>query len=281
MRGIIYKYTCRINNKVYIGQTVNETSRKSAHKRMASEWRSYFYNAISKYGYESFDYEVIYEVISDIPGYVKQILDIMEIYYIQKYKSTNPEFGYNIALGGGGTVGVPCSEEHRQKISQILKDKHIVANENQINAAKRNVLIASQYLHNEKAVLKYSLDGVLLESFNSYKEAAASMGTNERAFGNAMRKKINKGYYKGFYWKLEADNSPMEEYINPSVLRFKPKYKIKQFTKDGTLLHVWNSFSEIARALNVTPATIQMSLRDRPNRYRGYKWEIIKLKNPC
>lgn len=49
----------------------------------------------------------------------------MEMYYINKFNSTNPIYGYNITSGGGGTIGYKLSEEHRKKLSDIMKSKHI------------------------------------------------------------------------------------------------------------------------------------------------------------
>ena len=63
MKGIIYKYTNQVNNKVYIGQTINEYKRKYAHKHALNSWRSYFHNAIKKYGYDKFVYEILEEIV--------------------------------------------------------------------------------------------------------------------------------------------------------------------------------------------------------------------------
>lgn len=56
--GIIYKYTNELdNNKVYIGQTVNEHKRKIDHKN--SKKKDRFHGAIRKYGFDSFKYSVL------------------------------------------------------------------------------------------------------------------------------------------------------------------------------------------------------------------------------
>lgn len=269
MRGIIYKYTSKTTGKVYIGQTVNETKRRSAHKHMQTDWHSHFYNAIAKYGYEDFDYEVIYEVMSDIPGYVKQVLDMMEVYYIQKYNSTNPDFGYNIAAGGGGTVGVPCSEEHKKKISKILKDKHLKLNENQLNAL-RNMKHAPT--HAGKAVQRYSLEGVLLEEYDSYRRAYQSIGGTQAAFWKAMNRTDNKrGFYKNFYFKLK--NEPMP--LNLSKPSHHSSVAVKQYSKSGELIKIWDSYSEISKFYGNTIGSAYAGIHYNPNGYKGYRWEAI------
>ena len=60
--GVIYKATNLINGKSYIGQTNNFNRRKREHKRYGlhpdknkTNKTSYFYSAIFKYGFESFE----------------------------------------------------------------------------------------------------------------------------------------------------------------------------------------------------------------------------------
>lgn len=114
MDGIIYKYTNRINGKVYIGQTINESVRKSSHKHCNG--KCYFHNAIQKYGYDNFNYEIIERLD-------EQLLDEREIYWISFYKSNNSSFGYNLTSGGEGSRGRKLSEEHKQKLINSKKNK--------------------------------------------------------------------------------------------------------------------------------------------------------------
>ena len=48
-----------------------------------------------------------------------------ERYFINLYKSNNPNFGYNITSGGNGRPGVPLSEETKRKISQSLTGRKL------------------------------------------------------------------------------------------------------------------------------------------------------------
>ena len=58
LTGIIYKITNIINNKVYIGQTVN-TIKQRWNKHCHSNGCRSLYNAILKYGKENFNIEII------------------------------------------------------------------------------------------------------------------------------------------------------------------------------------------------------------------------------
>lgn len=94
---LIYKVTNIINNKVYIGQTVKSLSqRKSEHKHRFLYENSHnkFYNAIRKYGWDNF----IWEVLEESENWSYETLDEKEKYYIKLYDSINT--GYNILEGG-------------------------------------------------------------------------------------------------------------------------------------------------------------------------------------
>lgn len=92
MKGYIYKITNKVNGKSYIGQTrytIEFRWRQHQHKKD----KSYFHNAIHKYGVENFIVETIEECnVED--------LNSKEIFYIAKYNTFND--GYNLTIGGDG-----------------------------------------------------------------------------------------------------------------------------------------------------------------------------------
>lgn len=91
--GIIYRITNKVNKKLYIGQTIRTLiGRMNDYKR--GYGNDHINNAIKKYGWESFDFEII------DTGTTIEELNNKEIYYIAKYKTTDKKFGYNIENGG-------------------------------------------------------------------------------------------------------------------------------------------------------------------------------------
>ena len=68
---------------------------------MRSGSQLHFHNALRKYGEAAFDWQIIDEVETE------QELNEKEKYWIQFYKSFDPDFGYNLTLGGDGGVMVP------------------------------------------------------------------------------------------------------------------------------------------------------------------------------
>lgn len=131
---IIYKATNIINNKIYIGQTVNTLEhRKNQHFNEAFNLRRklvYFHEAIRKYGKDAFVFEVI-EEIDNIDELNKR-----ESYWISFYKSTDKKFGYNLDSGGKN-----CKKSHETKakigITTSKKWKNAETAEKMLNGLRK------------------------------------------------------------------------------------------------------------------------------------------------
>lgn len=83
----IYCWTNKINNKKYIGQSVNIERRKQQHIYGVGKYSTKISQAFAKYGLHNFTFEVLEEVEIDK-------LDIREQYWIDYYNSISE--GYNI-----------------------------------------------------------------------------------------------------------------------------------------------------------------------------------------
>ena len=112
----IYKATNTINGKVYIGFDSNWPNRQNEHKYLLNTRNQKFYYALRKYGWDNFIWEVIYQSYDG-----KLCLNIMEPFFIKEYNSF--ESGYNLTLGGEGSLGRKTKESTKQKISEALKNK--------------------------------------------------------------------------------------------------------------------------------------------------------------
>lgn len=112
--GSIYKLTNKINNKIYFGQTTNFIRRYNEYKNrkvyQSNKYNTPITRAIEKYGFSNFKIEVV-----DI-AFSKQELEIKEKYYITKFKSNNPEIGYNSKIGSG--KGETLNVVTRRKMSE-------------------------------------------------------------------------------------------------------------------------------------------------------------------
>ncbi len=108
----IYKITNNLNNKIYVGQTINDVQVRFEEHCRPSKNKTLIDRAINKYGRENFTVETICETDSI------DKLNELEIHYIAKLDSMNPEVGYNLCIGGGNTKGYRHRESSKRKMSE-------------------------------------------------------------------------------------------------------------------------------------------------------------------
>ena len=106
----LYKICNIINDKVYIGQTTKSLSiRLTEHTKQSSNCK-HLLHAISKYGKENFQIELIGSTSS------QELADYLEIEFIKEFNSI--ENGYNLLAGGNcGWSGKKHSESTKKKMS--------------------------------------------------------------------------------------------------------------------------------------------------------------------
>ncbi len=143
---IIYKVTCLVNNKIYIGQTTKSLNvRKTGHwndLKRRNKTKTRFQRALLKYGQDNFIWEILDESAKTL-----EELNQKEIDYIKLYNSINKNKGYNSDFGGKNSVrpkelGLKVSKKLKENYANgylpPLKDKHHTKEtiENMINIKK-------------------------------------------------------------------------------------------------------------------------------------------------
>lgn len=170
---LIYKITCLVNNKVYIGQAVNKSIEKRFERHvktslnLADEFsnKCHLYRAIRKYGPENFIVEQIDSADSQAE------LNQKEIYWIQKFDSILS--GYNCAAGGegGNTYAGKTAEE-----MSVIKTKIGLANSGRNNGQSKQIKCKSAltgeeyYFETLTACLKFfkiKNKGVIMDRVNN------------------------------------------------------------------------------------------------------------------
>lgn len=77
----------------------------------------YLYRAVRKYGWDSFTKEILVDNLTREQGNIK------EQYYIKKYKSNNPKFGYNLTVGGDSAIThSKLTVKQAHEIIELLKN---------------------------------------------------------------------------------------------------------------------------------------------------------------
>lgn len=112
----IYKITNKINNLVYVGQSINVEKRWNAHKKRPFNKKSKdfdipLYKDIREYGLSNFNFELIEEC-------PEEELNEKEQYWIQYYNSFFN--GYNESVGG--SVHCRKSNISKEKIIGVIAD---------------------------------------------------------------------------------------------------------------------------------------------------------------
>lgn len=217
--GVVYKYTCP-KGKIYIGQTYNEKKRKSQHKNgTIKDTNSKFGQALLKYGYENFKYEVIIKFNPTLDKEkLKRVLHKLERRYIKIYNSI--ENGYNITKGGLGVLGLKHSEETCKKMGNS-RVGHIVTEETRKKISESNLgknlggtmseeakINMHNSAKNKKKVLQLELDGTIINTFDSIASAADSIenSTATKKTKNNRISDVCNGRRKlayDFIWKFE------------------------------------------------------------------------------
>lgn len=146
----IYKIKNKLNNMVYIGESLNIEERWNRHKQDLREGKHHSYKLQQDYnlcGEDNFTYEVIEEIDSNLKVGVRQLLCLIyEDKYIKQYNSV--ERGYNLEYTLqrvlDGKRGVFSEKE--------IKDSHIKMLENMIINLKRNngIYISSKRANKRK-----------------------------------------------------------------------------------------------------------------------------------
>jgi group I intron endonuclease len=112
----IYKIQNKINNKVYIGSSIDVSDRWKQHIR---ELKSKYHhnqnlqNAWHDQGDKNFEFEVI-EIVEDI----NKLID-REQYYIDLTKCYDSNYGYNVSPKAGSCLGVKRTEKEKRWLSKV------------------------------------------------------------------------------------------------------------------------------------------------------------------
>ena len=177
----IYKFTHISTGRSYIGQTIQDPDQRrlehiSASKNVNIKFR--FYNAIRKYGIDSFIFEVI-----DTASTLYE-LNLLEEQYINKFDSINN--GFNIRQGGN-------NKKHNLKSIQLMSTSQKAAHQR-----RKETGIKTQYWNKGKS-------GYKIKGHSDESKRQRSIETKERY--------TDPKYYEKFS-KIMKESHSTEEFKN-------------------------------------------------------------------
>lgn len=198
MNITIYGIKNVINDKIYIGSTKNYKSRKNKHLyelKKGTHSNEHLQRSYNKHGKDKFHFYVIEEceIENDFDRVQK------ETYYISKFKSHIPEYGFNIYEPSQD--GFVCNKSTVQKI----KDNH-------------------REIGYSIPISVYSKDLQFLESFDSINDCARKYKINSWIICQILKGLNNRLTFKGmtFFYKNE------EPYLRVSSKQRDMNKKIKE-----------------------------------------------------
>jgi group I intron endonuclease len=165
----IYILINNVSGKVYIGQTWRTLKERFGSDGKSYKACNYLYSAIQKYGWNNFEHRKLTVELSQDGA------NAAEDFFINLYRSRDPNYGYNIR--GGGSTG-RLSEETKRKLSLL-------------NSGENNSFFGKQHTPESKQkVSKNTKDAHKLGSYDSKNE-------DQKRFTNDEEKEILSIYAKG------------------------------------------------------------------------------------
>lgn len=278
--GIIYKVTCLINGKVYIGQTINSLAkRKSQHIYNAIDKdNNKFHNAIRKYGEENFNWEIIEEIDNDL-------LDDREIYWIQYYNSYKS--GYNSTIGGNS--GLKRNDKIIKELFQNGLNGQQISEQTGYSSStvyislKNLGLLEEAYKRwrqqvgdkNGLQIEQYDIKGNLIDIYKSVSEASRQTQIAVSAISRAALLQCRSA--GKFLWRYSDSKITVEELVkryNAPLLTGKGK-QIGKFDAQGHLIDCYRSISEAARENKCDRKWLSACIKNKKPAY-GFFWTILE-----
>ena len=287
----IYLITNTINGKYYVGQSIDIEKRWHNHKKdyynpNSSSYKTYFYQALRKYGVKNFSFAVIEEC-------KEEELNEKEIYWIHTLSANNREIGYNTTEGGDGVRGY-----WDKPVYQYDKEGNFITEYKSASEAIRQAGITAilsccggftkssggyiwsyvkydqvpQYKRNSHtvAVYQYDLEGNFIQSFPSILEASIASGVKLANIRTCVQKnaQIRAG---NFMWVREKVDS-----LPPYKKNHRKSFPVLQMDLHNNVIARYDSINIASRTTGVSVGCISRCCKGGAKSSGGYHWKYAK-----
>ena len=270
---------------------------------------TYFWNAICKYSWDGFEHTVLYDSLT------KHEAEQLEISLIEKHQTRNPDFGYNIAKGGGSGNAYtgekhPLSKkvyqynldgtfirewENAQRASEELNicvsDIHATCRENNNIRQAGHFIWSYQYEESlepytkigwrKYPILQLENNFTVIQRYDCISNVDDSIYIRESVTNCCVRKSLT---HKGYYWCYEKDFN--DEYIQYAQDRVKNMHKrnfekeVHQYDEYWNLVCTYSSVQNVFEITSLNPNTIRAYCNRGMNNYgfnsTGFYWRYAK-----
>ena len=297
----IYKITCNINNKVYIGITSNGVeNRWKQHIRAAyntnhKDANSVFKKAIRKYKPENFEIKII-----DIANSAEEAEE-KEIHYIGLYNSfafDKNSNGYNSTRGGDGVKGYGTISivEIDIKSGMIINEYNSLkeAEENyghRINhiydlSSKISTTLNTFFMHKDIAlkftkadlkekvyqccdpIVQLDLSGNFIDIWANIKQIVDALHFSQGNISEAIlgNRRLANNYMWITYNEFKKEKNITLRKIKTTAT------PVLQYSIDGILVNKYNSIIEAEKMTGISNSKITMVCKHKRNHAGGYIW---------
>lgn len=301
----VYKHTNKINGKVYIGITS-----VAPEKRWGREGNGYkeqvFGRAIQKYGWDSFEHEILIDNLS------REEANKLEIEYIDLYHATDGDYGYNVSEGGKNNSDIFLKKVYQYsfdgKFIQEYESAEDVAEKNPsfkkttiqdscckpINTVGYGYRWSYDFLGNQiewsllvsdvyKPIYCYDLDGNFVGKYLSSVDASNKTGVDRSGIAQCCKgKRYSVGGCRWFY-EYQGEKITESKHITDTLGRkrkvrtdyhtlLKPVY---QYGVTGEFIEKYASSSEACEKFGVGACAIR-NAACKESKSVGYYWSYTK-----
>lgn len=289
---VVYEHVSK-DGKRYIGITSQKVNLRWRHGN-GYKGNIHFYRSIQKYGWENFEHNILVENVDE------EQAKLIERELIRKYKTTDPEFGYNVTRGGD--TRQPCPEDAKEKIRRKNKGKQRSEDtRRKISEAKKGkkkgpmsteqkkkiskTLIGNKralgHHNNEKLIAMCDLNNSIIKIFRSAVEAGKELGCSNSGINKAAKENTGScgldktrygGIYRGYKWfYLDKDNNIIDNNFGKRVS--KREVTLLQCDVEGNILYEFKKIKD-ANSFNGFPVNgLGFALRGKTKTiYRGFLW---------
>ena len=238
----IYMFTNKVNNKKYIGQTIDFNRRLQQHLRESKKDSCKYplHKAIKKYGIENFDIKILHSNLT------KEEMDEKEIFYIQEYKTLDRNYGYNIS--SGGSYGNPYAGKTKEEMKEIANKK---------SESRKGIIFTEEHKSN---ISKNSyMKGITKEEHPFY-------GKHHSEESKEKNRQAHLGKIHTEESKQKIKKSCEEKFGR----------KIAQYDKQGNLIQIWKSVKEASKQLGIDQSGIRKCVSGERKSSGGFIWKDLE-----
>lgn len=242
----VYLFVNKVNNKRYIGQTVNLYDRYVTHR--TANQKCLFHNAIRKHSFDNFEFTILEQCS-------KENLDVRETYWIQYYQSHKREFGYNIDEG-------PLNKKFDENIKK-----------NGWKALKKRYPNGRYGKDNPMFGIKLTPEQIEIRRQNTANRYKGINGEAERDKSRIhMMNMIKNGVIPSFK-KGDKHRPETIEKIRIAASYNSKKRPVASKSDDGTIIQ-YISLKEAGKSVNGSGSSIAKAIREN-RKYRNREWYYL------